>query len=68
MMKLIFLAALPLTHTLCHICVLSGQTYADLAEGLIFSKASPAVKAHSFSTESVLYQWSLSKAVTKPAA
>lgn len=50
-MNLIFVAAFLLTHTLCHIIFLPCKTYADFAEGLLFSKASPAVKTHSFSDE-----------------
>lgn len=57
-----------LVHTLCHILFLPHKTHADFAEGLIFSKPSPSVEMHTFSTESVLCQWSPSKASTKPAA
>lgn len=57
-----------LMHTLCHILFLPRKTHANFAEGLIFSKPSPSIKMHTFSTESVLCQWSLSKTSTKPAA
>lgn len=58
----------PHTHTLYHIVFLPCRTYADFEGGLIFSKASPTVKTQSFSTESVLCQWSLSKAGIQPSA
>lgn len=51
-----------LVHTLCHILFLPHKTHADFAEGLIFSKPRPSVEMHTFSTESVLCQWSRSKA------
>lgn len=57
-----------LMHTLCRILFLPCTTHADFAEGLIFSKPSPSAEMHTFSTESVMCQWSLSKASTKPAA
>lgn len=57
-----------LRHTLCHILFLPCKTHADFAEGLTFCKPSPSVEMHTFSTESVLCPWSLSKASTKPAA
>lgn len=63
-----YIPVLFLRHALCHILFLPCKTHADFAEGILFSKPSPSVEMYTFNSESVLCQWSLSKASTKAAA